>query len=160
MAIRDFVITIVFSSLTFWLSAAFMLMMEESRSLGYMELLGNTVRGGELFIFSVGILGPILLMVLDETREKRFPAAIWLVALLVIGAVVCGGLFAILKTTPSVLINKELAISVSQWSALIAAGLRYIAIAYNKSLASSAPGNIQAQEHAYRNAFAARHGKG
>jgi 4-amino-4-deoxy-L-arabinose transferase-like glycosyltransferase len=165
-ALKDFSITIAFSSITFWLSAIILSVLEKNREVPYVDLLSSTVQGGELYIFSLGILGPILLIIMDDGRKTHsFPSGTWLMFLLVVSAVICGGLFALMRTTAALDfrgldIDRRLAISISFWAAGGACFLRYLTIAYNKSLSKFNAEALQADEQNFKNAFASRHGKG
>lgn len=166
-ALKDFLITVAFSSITFWLSALVLSVFEKNNGIAYSELLMSTVQGGELFIFSLGILGPILLIVMDDGRKaKSFPSGVWLMFFLFVAAAICGGLFAVMKTTAAAAevggmgIDKPLAVSISFWAAGGACLLRYLTIAYNKSLAKFNAEDLQADEQDFKNAFASRHGRG
>lgn len=165
-AIADFSITVAFSSITFWLSAIILSILDINRGISYVDVLSSTVQGGELFIFSLGILGPILIIIMDDARRaKNFPSGKWLIFVLVVSALVCGSLFAILKAsaTPGVsglIADKDQAISISFWMAGVACALRYLTIAYNKSLSRFSAEDLQAGEQQFKNAFATRHGKG
>lgn len=165
-ALKDFSITVVFSSITFWLSALVLSVLEKNHGVAYTELLRSTVQGGELFIFSLGILGPILIVVMDEGRKtKSFPSGTWLMFFLFVAAAICGGLFAIMKTTTAAEvrgmgIDKTFAVTISFWAAGGACLLRYLTIAYSKSLAKFNAEDLQADEQDFKNAFASRHGRG
>lgn len=164
-AIADFSITVAFSSITFWLSVIILSVLDINRGASYGDLLASTVQGGELFIFSLGILGPILIIVMDDARKaKSFPSGKWLMFLLVVAALVCGSLFAILKANAvqgvsGLGIDKHQAISISFWMAGVACTLRYLTIAYHKSLSRFSAEDLQAGEQQFKNAFAIRHGK-
>lgn len=165
-AVADFSITVAFSSITFWLSVIILSIFDVNRSVSLGDLLGSTVQGGELFIFSLGILGPILIIVMDDARKaKNFPSGKWLMFLLVVSALVCGSLFAILKANSlhgasGLGIDKNQAVSISFWMAGVACALRYLTIAYNKSLSRFSAEDLQAGEQQFKNAFATRHGRG
>ncbi|UCV03702.1 hypothetical protein [Dechloromonas denitrificans] len=165
-ALSDFSITVVFSSITFWLSAVILSVLDINHGIGFGNLLSSTVQGGELFIFSLGILGPILIIVMDDARKaKSFPSGKWLIFVLVVSALLCGSLFAIMKANASpgvggLGIDKNQAVSISFWVAGVACALRYLTIAYNKSLSRFNAEDLQAGEQQFKNAFATRHGKG
>jgi glucan phosphoethanolaminetransferase (alkaline phosphatase superfamily) len=81
-----------FATATFWLSALFLLSVKTETARSYFELILATVSHGELFIFSVGFLGPILLVTSEDPAEARpFPGRSWhVLALLVLGFIAAG----------------------------------------------------------------------
>lgn len=162
LAIRDFLITVTFSTMTFWFSAALLSVLERNRDVGYGTLLSSTVQSGELFIFSVGILGPMLITVTDDSRQnKKFPAATYLIFFLVIATLFCGGFYALMKTSvigvAGVSINKDLVLAASFWAAGLSCVLRYLTIAYSKSLTRMKPEDFTANNNEEIDAFTHRH---
>lgn len=156
---RDFGITLAFSTITFWFSAVIMSVLNSNRDIGYSHLLWSTIQGGELFIFSVGVLGPILITVMDESRPlKAFPSGLWLMFFLAFVALICGGLFALSKTTSAELLNRGLLVTLSLWAACFSCVLRYLTIAYSKSLSRLGPDYFFQGEKTYTDSFNSRHG--
>lgn len=70
-SIKEFFFGVVFATSTFWLSALLFLGFRVNEHVSYLTLLRSTVSGGELFIFSVGFLGPIVLTSLDDPKHAR-----------------------------------------------------------------------------------------
>src|SRR5258708_32551523 len=108
VAIKEFLITLCFSTSTFWLTALLLRAFMQTREAQPLMLLYQTVNSGQLFIFSVGFLGPILITAGDDPplvnvfpdRTRHFHA---LILLATIGA----GLYAMhlcgmAASTPSI----------------------------------------------------------
>jgi hypothetical protein len=139
-AAREMFVITAFATATFWLTAVFMMSSQAARTSGYVNTVLSTVRSGELFIFAVGFLGPILLAALDEPKDakREFPGKLWhIFALVVIGLVATGyhsqlkaGLLRGGTLAPS---DLDFLVEVSAWIAGAAVVLRYLAIVYRKS---------------------------
>ena len=133
-----FIIT-AFATATFWLTAIFLMSSQAARANGYVSTVVSTVKSGELFIFAVGFLGPILLTALEDPKDAReFPGRLWHVfALIVIGLVATGYHSQIkaglLKGSALGGADQEFLFEISYWIALAAVVLRYLAIVYRKS---------------------------
>jgi len=129
---------LLFSTATFWLTAVFLLGSHSTRVLGYPALLFSTVRTGELFIFTVGFLGPILLSASDDPKDaKAFPARLWTIASLLIIGLIAAGYHSQIKAdqlkgalNPS---DAEFFYKVSLYVAFAAVGLRYLSMVYRRS---------------------------
>lgn len=136
-ALRDFTISFLFSTATFWLSAFVLLGLNANAASSYFDMLRTTVQSGELFIFSVGFLGPILLVAIeDPANAKPFPGKVWHIAMLVAIMLISVALFAMTKVShvPSVLLNLNMSwlFKISLYTASGAAVLRYLAMLYRK----------------------------
>lgn len=139
-AAREWFIVTAFATATFWLTALLLMTSQTARSSGYLSTVGNTVKSGELFIFAVGFLGPILLTALDDPKDaKEFPGRLWHIFALVIIGLVATGYHAQIKrgqlSGGGALTDSDQAFlfQVSAWIAVAAVTLRYLAIVYRKS---------------------------
>lgn len=138
-AAREMFIITAFATATFWLTAIFLMSSQAARANGYVSTVVSTVKSGELFIFAVGFLGPILLTALEDPKDAReFPGRLWHVfALIVIGLVATGYHSQIkaglLKGSALGGADQEFLFEISYWIALAAVVLRYLAIVYRKS---------------------------
>lgn len=136
-AMREFVFSVLFSTATFWLSALFLWALTANSGASYGDMLRSTVQSGELFIFSVGFLGPILLVAIDDpANAKPFPGKTWHLLVLVMLMLVSAGFFALTKiahtSSVSISLNMNLLFSISLYTAMSAAALRYLTIVYRK----------------------------
>jgi hypothetical protein len=137
-AAREMVVVASFATATFWLTALLLMSSQAARSIGYSGALLSTVKSGELFIFAVGFLGPILLTALDDPKEaKEFPGRMWHIFVLVIVGFVATGFHAQIKAAqlkgPLDPMDQNFLFDVSVFIAGAAVVLRYLAIVYRKS---------------------------
>jgi hypothetical protein len=138
-AAREWFIVTAFATATFWLTALLLMTSQTARSNGYFSTVVSTARSGELFIFAVGFLGPILLTALDDPKDaKEFPGRLWHIFALVVIGLVATGFHAQIKAgqLKSVALgesDQEFLFHASAWIALAAVTLRYLAIVYRKS---------------------------
>ena len=157
-AAKDFFIGLCFSTATFWLSALFLSSLEANKDSNYLLLLQSTVRNGELFIFTVGFLGPILLTALEDPKNARpFPGRIWHILALVVVAIIAAGFFALMKVatnrdiTP--IFNRQFIYQTSLHLAGLSIALRYLAIVYRKQTIDPEK-EIKEKEANFANEFA------
>lgn len=140
-----------FSTATFWLTSILMMGSQPIRNLGWLNALQSTVQGGELFIFSVGFLGPILLLTMeDKVGDRQFPGRLWHTLMLIGICLVAAAFHAQTKGAQiqNILQTKEdidWLFSVSIWVAVAAVVLRYLAMVYRKST-SDPDKEIKSQE--------------
>ena len=139
-AAREMFVITAFATATFWLTAVFLMSSQSARANGYVSTVLSTANEGELFIFAVGFLGPILLTALDDPRDARreFPGRLWhIFALIIIGLVATGYHAQIkagqLKGSALAAPDQEFLFEISAWIAAAAVVLRYLAIVYRKS---------------------------
>ena len=139
-AAREMFVITSFATATFWLTALFLMTSQTARANGYVTTVLSTARSGELFIFAVGFLGPILLTALDDPKDakREFPGRLWHIFALIVIGFVATGYHAQIKAgqlhggtlAPS---DQEFLFQVSAWIAIAAVVLRYLAIVYRKS---------------------------
>jgi hypothetical protein len=162
-AAKEFSVTVLFSTATFWLSALFLKALMANKGLSYFELIGTTVKSGELFIFTVAFLGPILITAAEDPHNaKEFPDRMWHFLALMALALIAAGFFALIKTAYSddiakPLFDKEFLFEASITTALCALLLRYLALVYRKQTLISEK-ELKNREGAFADAFSARHG--
>jgi hypothetical protein len=136
-ALKEFAVVAGFATATFWLSAFLAQFSVANAATSYPDLVLRTVSRGELFIFSVSILGPVLYTALDEPSWARrgFPEKLLHIGLTVILTLLAATGFSGVKLTPDP--NLAFALQSSLTIAAIAIVLRYLTILYNKSRGSS-----------------------
>jgi hypothetical protein len=132
-ALREFAVVISFATATFWL-AAFIGRFDRIAPIWTLVL--GTISRGELFIFSVSLLGPVVYTALDERETKRsFPEKTIHLLLTCVLALMAAAAFSKVKTSPE--LDMDFVLWSSTWIALAATTLRYLTILYNKARDSS-----------------------
>jgi len=130
---REMLVIIIFSTASFWLTSAILMGHAPMRALGYEEVLLSTVRNGELFIFTVGFIGPILL----HASGDKFPGRLWHLlpmALLGILAPVYHSQAKLAQLSGKVVPeDMQFLFHISIFLAAVAVILRYLAMVYKKS---------------------------
>ena len=137
-AIKEMATIMVFATAAFWLTSLILMGTQAARSLGYLHVLLTTVNRGELFIFTVGFIGPILLHTSeDKADEREFPGRHWHLLALTLLALVASAYHSQIKSAQltGVLVQNDLdyLFQVSIWLALSVVVLRYLAMVYRKS---------------------------
>src|SRR5579864_524725 len=138
-AAKEFFIGLLFSSITFWLSATLIFFQTKEPTGGVIETVTNslwpTIRNGELLVFAVSLVGPIFYIAFEEPAwaKREFPEKLWHASALFVLGVICAALFAAVKTGASFEMTRVIKASV--WLMVFAAGLRYLATVYNKARA-------------------------
>lgn len=135
---REMFFILLFSTATFWLTALFLLGTQSARTLGYPNLIFSTVKAGELFIFTVGFLGPILITAGDDPdTAKQFPGRLWSLAAVFLIGVVAAGFHSQIKAAqlkgPLAPLDAEFFYNASLYVAIAAVVLRYLSMVYRKS---------------------------
>lgn len=136
-----------------------------SKNLGIGDLIFETVSEGQLYIFAVGMLGPILLTTsTSEDGDKKFPSQRWhLVALLLLGIFATGFYSQSLAVRRGSLdFDPHVLFVVSAGIACCAIVLRYLAVVTKISIGDrkDLEDDIKASERELKSAFNARHGGG
>lgn len=163
--LKEMFIILLFSTATFWLTSALLMSYSTARTLGYLPTIISTIQHGELFIFTVGFIGPILLQTADDKpNEKAFPGRTWhLLTLIILGLLASG--FHTQTRRVSVGITAQQAdidflFHVSLILAAVAIILRYLAMVYRKSTAGFKPREeMKQQENDFTDAYM-RHAQG
>jgi hypothetical protein len=157
-ALNELLIALSFSTVTFWLSAFFLLFLDSG---SYFDHLVDSVRNGELLIFAVGFLGPTLLLALQDGKHRQFPGRRGHTVVLFLVGIMCSGLYALARTLktsePSVAFDRERLLFWSLVFGIVVVLLRYLAMVYSKSLLE--PEDLRTQEKAFSEQFASHQGK-
>lgn len=164
-AFSEFAVNLLFGTLTFWGTALLGLTFMTSKNLGIGDLIFETVKEGQLFIFAVGMLGPILLTTsTTEDGDKKFPSQRWhLVALLLLGIFATGFYSQSLAVRRGSLdFDPHVLFMISAGIASCAIVLRYLAVVTKVSMGNrkELEDEIKASERDFESAFNARHGGG
>jgi hypothetical protein len=138
VSIKEFLVTLCFSTATFWLTALFLRAFARYKSESAPALLYQTVSAGQLFIFSVGFLGPILIAAADDPpRARVFPGRTSHFLVLIILAAIAAGFYSLHLTgrgeASAQLIDSEFLIRASLYIAIFSVVLRYLTTVYRRS---------------------------
>jgi hypothetical protein len=137
-AIKEFLIALCFSTSTFWLTALLLRAFSRNHDAGVGTLIYQTVSTGQLFIFAVGFLGPILILAAEDPPKARaFPGRVWHFLGLILLATVAAGFYAVqlFGRSPGFtdLVDVDFLFKASLYIAALTAGLRYLTIVYRRS---------------------------
>lgn len=131
-ALGEFTITLFFATATFWLSAVFLSALKANTDASYWSILFTTYSQGELLIFCVSVLGGIFYTALDEPIHARaFPSKTWHAAIVFGLAVICAGLYAMVRVGADV--DLERLIRWSVYLTFAAVCLRYLTLVYHRA---------------------------
>lgn len=163
-SLREITIIVAFSTMTFWLSALLLKGLSATSQVSYLNVLLSTVKSGELFIFTVAFMGPILIVAAEDPKgAKPFPGRGWHLFLLTAIAIVAGCFFAMMKVGQHAeimeIFNQDFLYHVSLWLAGFAIFLRYLAILYRKNTFNPEK-DFKRQEDNFSTQFETRHGGG
>lgn len=128
----------VFSTLPFWLAAIVGYLYQLPKDIQehffdfsiFQGLLEDSVKNGELFIFSTSILAPVMFLTWLDLKGRSIPSKLSLGTAALLTMLLCTGLFSALKANPSV--NESFVLYLSGWLASIAILLTYIGTVYHK----------------------------
>ena len=137
-AIKEMTTIMLFATATFWLTSVILMGVQAARDLGYLTVLLSTVNKGELFIYTVGFIGPILLHTSeDKADEREFPGRHWHLLALMLLALVASAYHSQIKsaelTKTVVQSDMDYLFYVSIGLAVLVTVLRYLAMVYRKS---------------------------
>lgn len=166
VSLKEFLITLCFSTMTFWLTAILLRAFMQNRDERAAALLYQTVNSGQLFIFAVAFLGPILIAAGDDPpRAKVFPDRTWHFLVLILLATVAAGFYAmqlIGKAGPShAVIDENFLFRASIWIGTLSVVLRYLTIVYRHSTLPTefdVEAELKEPVEEFAKAFAERHG--
>lgn len=142
-AMKEFAITAIFATTGFWASVVILRSLKGNSELDIWVLFLQTIENGELFIFSISFLGPILMIALADRNGKReFPGRDWHVLALIGLGFLSALLFSAVKIRKSNLnlpefLEMDFIINASMWLSAAALFLRYLTIVYHKSIVSA-----------------------
>lgn len=163
-SLKEFLISTAFGTATFTVTALLLKGLTANKEAGYFDLLHTTVDAGQLFIFAVGMLGPILLTAAeDPATSNTFPSRTVHIALLILIAVLSSGFYAqfLIARNPGAgpLINRDFLFQMSMLIASAVVVMRYLTIVYRKSTADFvAERDMPRQARDFAGSFAQRHG--
>ncbi|WP_269792391.1 hypothetical protein [Stenotrophomonas sp. Iso1] len=162
-SLKEFSITILFGTATFWVTAIFLKAFLVNKGKSNSAILESTVSTGQLFIFAVGMLGPILLASAeDPDTSKQFPGRTYHFALILLLGVLASGFYAFVlasrETQAAGLFDSQFLYRASICIALVVVVMRYLTTVYRKSTASfNAEESLKEPVNDFAAAFNARH---
>ena len=135
-SLKEFFISIAFGTATFTVTAILLRGHKKNACTSYIDLLYRTMDSGQLFIFAVSMLGPILITSAeDPAKTQTFPSrAIHFTGLLFIAAVAAGyySQYLLAREMKDVY-DTEYLFSASVVVSVAVVVLRYLTIVYRKS---------------------------
>jgi hypothetical protein len=162
-SLKEFSITILFGTATFWVTAIFLKAFLANSAKTNGQILHSTVGTGQLFIFAVGMLGPILLASAeDPDTSKQFPGRTYHFALILLLGVLASGLYAFVLASrepqAAGLFDSNFLYRASVCIALVVVVMRYLTTVYRKSTATfNAEEGLKEPVNDFAAAFNARH---
>lgn len=161
-SIKEFMQSVAFATMTFWLTAVILMVFRVFERDTFSEALARTVQEGQLLIFAVAFMGPILIIAAEDPKYAReFPGRSWHFLALILLAATAAALYALqlgLKIGQiGDVLNSDLLLDMSVWISAFALLLRYLSIVYRKQ--SADPERVlKGPEQNFMKAFVGRHG--
>lgn len=137
-ALKEFATAMLFGTATFWLTAVLLKGFHAHKDLGYGDTFVMTINQGQLFIFAVSLLGPIVLTTADDPeKSNKFPGRLSHLSVLMILSIAASSFYAfeLASRQPQAaeLFNKAFLFNASLAIALTVVVMRYLTIVYRKS---------------------------
>lgn len=130
-ALYEFSYLIVWSILPFLLGALTLYVTTDEPGKSYYTFALNTFRNGELLVFTISMLAPILYIVLhDPEQADDFPHKLPISTLVTLTAVTCAALFALMKA--NAIKDSDFVFGFSIVLTVLALLFRYMAIVYHR----------------------------
>lgn len=160
---KEFVITLMFGTATFWVTALILAAFSTNVKASPLDLLRLTTSTGQLFIFAVGMLGPILLASAEEPPEnKQFPSRATHFAIIILIGALASAFYAMTligkDPNSASLVRMDFLFNASVVIAAVVVVMRYLTTVYRKNTASwDAEVRMKLPENEFATAFDARH---
>lgn len=137
-SLKEFLISIAFGTATFTVTAMLLRGHKANATADYWDLLYRTMDSGQLFIFAVSMLGPILISSAeDPAQNKSFPSRSFHFTFLLFIAAIAAGYYSQFLLAREVankgLFDTEYLFNVSVVVSVAVVALRYLTIVYRKS---------------------------
>jgi hypothetical protein len=130
-ALYEFTYLLLWSILPFALGTLTLYVASDSNEKDLLELGLSTFRNGELLVFTISMLAPILYMTLyDPDRAGPFPHKLPISTVVALIVVTCAALFALLKA--HAVNDIKFVFNLSVILTLLALIFRYLALVYNR----------------------------
>lgn len=162
-ACREFFGILFWSTATFWMTAVFLLAVSANRDRGFLDVIYQTVSAGQLFVFSVSFVGPIVAAVgRDPPRARMFPGRVGHFSAFLALVATAAGFYAMELIAggaeASTLLNRDFLFTASLAIASVVVILRYLTMVYRQStLEFDAETQLRTPTDAFANEFSGRH---
>lgn len=130
-AFNEFMYLLLWSVLPFALGALVLYVTSEAGNKSFYDFGLDTFRNGELLVFTISMLAPILFLTLhDPEQAEAFPHKLPISTMVALIIVTCASLFALLKA--SAVKDVSFVFKLSVILTIVALAFRYLAIVYHK----------------------------
>lgn len=130
-ALYEFAYLLVWSILPFVLGALTLYVVSGNTSKNFFELSLDTFRNGELLVFTISMLAPILYLVLhDPEQAQAFPHKLPISTVVTLVTITCAALFALMKA--GAVKDGEFVFQFSIMLTVLALFFRYLALVYHR----------------------------
>lgn len=130
-ALYEFAYALVWSIFPFVLGILTLYVTSEDPGRDYLLLAKGTVSNGELLIYTISMLTPILYLVLhDPEQAASFPHKLPISTLVTVVAVTCSALFALMKA--HAVKDSDFVLDLSMILTALALVIRYLALVYHR----------------------------
>lgn len=130
-ALYEFTYLFLWSILPFALGALTLYVISDAENKSLLEFGKSTFRNGELLVFTISMLAPILYLTLyDPDKAGPFPHKLPISTAVALIVVTCAALFALLKA--HAVKDTEFVFKLSIFLTLLALGFRYLALIYHR----------------------------
>lgn len=130
-ALYEFAYLVIWSILPFLLGALTLYVTSDAADKTFYILALSTFRNGELLVFTISMLAPILYIVLhDPEQAESFPHKLPISTMVTLTAVTCAALFALMKA--SAIKDGNFVFQFSVVLTVLALFFRYLAIVYHR----------------------------
>lgn len=146
-ALYEFLYLVLWSFLPFALGALTLYVTSDFDNKKFIELGLSTFRNGELLVFTISMMAPILFMTLHDPENLSgapFPHKLPISTTVALIAVTCAALFALLKA--SAVKDLDFVFRLSVILTCVALLFRYLAIVYGKVRANNAPNEMELRQ--------------
>ncbi|CAN7353682.1 hypothetical protein [Polaromonas sp. LjRoot131] len=130
-AFYEFIYLFLWSVLPFALGALVLYVVSDASSKNIFQLGVSTFKNGELLVFTISMLAPILYLTLhDPEQAAPFPHKLPISTVVALVIVTCAALFALLKA--SAVKDSSFVFELSVWLTALALAFRYLALVYHR----------------------------
>jgi hypothetical protein len=130
-ALYEFTYLLLWSVVPFFLGTLILYVSLDAPQKDFLQLSASTFKNGELLVFTISMLAPILYLTLhDPEQASPFPHKLPISTVVALVVVVCAVLFAILKA--SAVKDMDFVFDLSIYLTVLALTFRYLALVYHR----------------------------